>query len=206
MAELPPTFDATYAKVGRPPIPPERLLKASILIALYSVRSEHQFCERHQVVPGHERRRPGVRRHHLLQELGAAVGERRHQALLCGGAGAGQAEALHLQRPPSSPRRATPSLRGNAPETDPPPRRGGSPAAWALRRACAFMDGLITPATSNLGTDLGPYSRDRMDLLPHRVPDCSAVILKPHRMASCPNPWRSVEWQTAGRGACSGEV
>jgi hypothetical protein len=48
MAELSPTFDATYAKVGRPSIPPERLLKASILIALYSVRSERQFCERLQ--------------------------------------------------------------------------------------------------------------------------------------------------------------
>ena len=31
---------------GRPSIPPEHLLKASLLIALYSVRSERQFCER----------------------------------------------------------------------------------------------------------------------------------------------------------------
>ena len=35
-----------YAKVGRPSIPPERLLKSSLLIALYSVRSERAFCER----------------------------------------------------------------------------------------------------------------------------------------------------------------
>jgi transposase len=34
-----------YAEVGRPSIPPERLLKASLLIALYSVRSERAFCE-----------------------------------------------------------------------------------------------------------------------------------------------------------------
>src|SRR3712207_881522 len=34
-----------YAKDGRPSIPPERLLKASLLIALYSVRSERAFCE-----------------------------------------------------------------------------------------------------------------------------------------------------------------
>ncbi len=34
-----------YADVGRPSIPPERLLKASLLIALYSVRSERAFCE-----------------------------------------------------------------------------------------------------------------------------------------------------------------
>ena len=39
------TFDAMYSKVGRPSIPPERLLKSQILIALYSVRSDRQFCE-----------------------------------------------------------------------------------------------------------------------------------------------------------------
>ena len=39
------TFDAMYSRVGRPSIPPERLLKSQILIALYSVRSDRQFCE-----------------------------------------------------------------------------------------------------------------------------------------------------------------
>ena len=34
-----------YADVGRPSIPPERLLKASLLIGLFSVRSERAFCE-----------------------------------------------------------------------------------------------------------------------------------------------------------------
>jgi Transposase domain (DUF772) len=34
-----------YAEVGRPSIPPERLLKSMLLMALYSVRSERQFCE-----------------------------------------------------------------------------------------------------------------------------------------------------------------
>ena len=38
-------FDALYAQVGRPSIPPERLLKASLLIALYTVRSDRLFCE-----------------------------------------------------------------------------------------------------------------------------------------------------------------
>jgi len=42
---LSPDFDAMYAEAGRPSVPPERLLKASLLIALYSVRSERQFCE-----------------------------------------------------------------------------------------------------------------------------------------------------------------
>jgi transposase len=35
-----------YADLGRPSIPPEHLLKACLLIALYSIRSERQFCER----------------------------------------------------------------------------------------------------------------------------------------------------------------
>ena len=38
-------LDRMYANVGRPSIPPERLLKSSSLIALYSVRSERAFCE-----------------------------------------------------------------------------------------------------------------------------------------------------------------
>jgi len=38
-------FDELYACTGRPSIPPERLLKASLLIALYSVRSDRLFCE-----------------------------------------------------------------------------------------------------------------------------------------------------------------
>jgi transposase len=45
LAELSPTFDAMYRTGGRPSIPPERLLKASLLISLYSVRSERAFCE-----------------------------------------------------------------------------------------------------------------------------------------------------------------
>jgi transposase len=42
---LSPTFRQMYSKIGRPSIPPERLLKSMVLIALYSVRSERQFCE-----------------------------------------------------------------------------------------------------------------------------------------------------------------
>jgi transposase len=39
-------FDAAYSRTGRPSVPPERLLKALLLMALYSVRSERQLCER----------------------------------------------------------------------------------------------------------------------------------------------------------------
>jgi transposase len=46
LVELSPTFNRMYSETGRPSIPPEHLLKACLLIALYSVRSERQFCER----------------------------------------------------------------------------------------------------------------------------------------------------------------
>jgi transposase len=46
LMELSHTFNRMYADTGRPSIPPEHLLKACLLIALYSVRSERQFCER----------------------------------------------------------------------------------------------------------------------------------------------------------------
>jgi transposase len=45
LAALSSTFDEMYSKVGRPSIPPERLLKATLLMAFYSVRSERLFCE-----------------------------------------------------------------------------------------------------------------------------------------------------------------
>jgi transposase len=45
---LSPVFARMYSRIGRPSIPPEQLLKSSLLIALYSVRSERQFCERLQ--------------------------------------------------------------------------------------------------------------------------------------------------------------
>ena len=45
LTQLSPEFDRMYADVGRPSIPPERLLKASLLTALFSVRSERAFCE-----------------------------------------------------------------------------------------------------------------------------------------------------------------
>ena len=48
LSELSPIFSRMYAEVGRPSIPPEHLLKACLLIALYSIRSERQFCERLQ--------------------------------------------------------------------------------------------------------------------------------------------------------------
>src|SRR5512139_506526 len=45
LKELSPVFKRMYSHTGRPSIPPERILKSLLLIALYSVRSERQFCE-----------------------------------------------------------------------------------------------------------------------------------------------------------------
>jgi transposase len=45
LKELSPLLDAMYSVEGRPSIPPERLLKASLLMAFYTVRSERLFCE-----------------------------------------------------------------------------------------------------------------------------------------------------------------
>jgi transposase len=45
LRQLSPLFDEMYSAIGRPSIPPERLLKASLLMALYTVRSERLFSE-----------------------------------------------------------------------------------------------------------------------------------------------------------------
>ncbi len=45
LKRLSPVFDAMYSHTGRPSVPPERVLKALLLMALYSVRSERQMCE-----------------------------------------------------------------------------------------------------------------------------------------------------------------
>lgn len=40
-----PAFEGLYSKIGRPSIPPEKLLRALLLQAFYSVRSERQLME-----------------------------------------------------------------------------------------------------------------------------------------------------------------
>src|SRR5215472_14783151 len=46
LGELDGELEAMYARGGRPSVPPEVLLKATVLMALYSIRSERAFCER----------------------------------------------------------------------------------------------------------------------------------------------------------------
>lgn len=45
LARLNERFNAAYSGVGRPSIPPETLIMATLLQALYSIRSERQLCE-----------------------------------------------------------------------------------------------------------------------------------------------------------------
>ena len=45
LGRMSPLFDELYADNGRPSIPLEHLLKASLLMAFYTIRSERQFCE-----------------------------------------------------------------------------------------------------------------------------------------------------------------
>jgi transposase len=45
LANLDALFDEIYACEGRPSIPSERLIRASLLQVLYSIRSERQFMK-----------------------------------------------------------------------------------------------------------------------------------------------------------------
>ena len=45
LRQLSPQFEAIYAKTGRPSVPPEQLLRALLLQALYTVRSERMLVE-----------------------------------------------------------------------------------------------------------------------------------------------------------------
>lgn len=45
LKELSPDFDRLYAKVGRPSVPPEKLLRALLLQVLYTIRSERLLME-----------------------------------------------------------------------------------------------------------------------------------------------------------------
>src|SRR5829696_9368093 len=45
LEQLSPRFGTLYVKFGRPSIPPEKLLRALLLQALYTIRSERQLIE-----------------------------------------------------------------------------------------------------------------------------------------------------------------
>ena len=45
LARLSPQFGSLYVNFGRPSVPPEQLLRALLLQALYTIRSERQLME-----------------------------------------------------------------------------------------------------------------------------------------------------------------
>jgi transposase len=45
LASMSEVFDRAYSKTGRPSVPLERLLKAMLLQAIYSIRSEEQLVQ-----------------------------------------------------------------------------------------------------------------------------------------------------------------
>ena len=68
---------------GRRSVPPETLLKSSVLMALYSIRSERAFCERlnydllFKWFLDTRIDQPAFDAHHVHQEPSASVGPRR---------------------------------------------------------------------------------------------------------------------------------
>jgi transposase len=80
LAELSPTFARLYAPLGRPSIPPGQLLRALLLQAFYSIRSERPLMERldfdlvFPLVRGARHRRPGLGSLELLQRPRPAAG------------------------------------------------------------------------------------------------------------------------------------
>src|SRR4051794_875206 len=45
LTRLSPLFDELYSPIGRPSLPPEHLLRASLLQAFFTIRSERQLME-----------------------------------------------------------------------------------------------------------------------------------------------------------------
>ena len=94
-----------YAAKGRPSVPPEQLLKATVLMAMYSIRSERAFCERlnydllFKWFLDLRDRRAGVRRDDVLEEPPTAPGPRDRGPVLRRGGRPGEAAPLRLQRP-----------------------------------------------------------------------------------------------------------
>ena len=93
-------LEQLYSHTGRPSIAPERLLRASLLMLLYSIRSERQLMEQlnynllFPLVCGFGDGRSGVGRDGVYQEPGASDRRRGQQAVAVGGAGRGEEHEL----------------------------------------------------------------------------------------------------------------
>ena len=96
-------FSALYSPMGRPSIPPEKLLRAMLLQTFYSIRSERQLMERLEYdllfrwFVGIGDRRCGVGPFGVLKEPRPAARRRYRREVPGGGAGtaAGKEAAIH---------------------------------------------------------------------------------------------------------------
>jgi hypothetical protein len=101
---LPAEFAKLYSPAGRESIPPERLMRALLLQAFYSIRSERQLVERIEYdllfrwFVGLGMEDPVWDAHHLHQELRPAVGGRSGGSVSRAGAVARQRQAPAVKR------------------------------------------------------------------------------------------------------------
>ena len=98
LAALAGDFSALYSRLGRPSIPPEKLLRAILLQTFYSIRSERLLMERLEYdllfrwFVRDRRRRRGVGPFGVLEEPRSAAGRRHRGEVPVGGAGTAHGE------------------------------------------------------------------------------------------------------------------
>jgi hypothetical protein len=101
LSELKREFAGLYAPIGRPWIPPEKLLRAMLLQAFYSIRSERLLMERLEYdllfrwFAGIGGRR-GLGPFGVLEEPRVAAGRRHRGQVPRGGAGAAQGDCTPI--------------------------------------------------------------------------------------------------------------
>ncbi|MGY3108405.1 hypothetical protein ACVWW5_006971 [Bradyrhizobium sp. LM3.4] len=99
-------FAAFYSPIGRPSIPPENLLQAMPLQALYSVRSERLLMDRWSgwnttfcsAGSSASALTPSLKPFGALEELRPVAGRRHRGQIAGGGAGAAQGEEASIER------------------------------------------------------------------------------------------------------------
>ena len=187
LAELSPLFDELYAPAGegRASIPPERLLKASLLMSLYSVRSERAFCEELDyhllyrwfldmsvVEPSFDHSTFSKNRERLLR---ARVGQRFFDEVVL------QADALHLLSDEhftvdGTLIEAAASLKSFRPKDEPPDPPTGAPGEHRSNRWVDFHGEKRSNATHQSRTDpdarlykKGPGKEAKLSYLGHAV-------------------------------------
>ena len=187
LAELSPLFDELYAAdgLGRPSIPPERLLKASLLMSLYSVRGERAFCEELEyhllfrwfldldlVEPGFDHSTFSKNRERLLR---ARVSQRFFDAVVR------QADRLHLLSDAhftvdGTLIEAAAGLKSFRPRDEPPDQPGSGAGAPPSNRWVDFHGEKRSNATHQSRTDpdarlykKGPGKEARLSYLGHAL-------------------------------------